>query len=282
LASLKTDVWNVVLALATFREGGLHPCGTGFLVGRSLALTASHVVEPPCDRRAHGQAELETSDFSVVALQRVHMRPDGLCWRVQSLHRFPVPSMDEDDDRAVDVTLLKLAPLPPLVPELEDFRRWFVEINVAPPSVGSNVTAYGFARSKIEVDQADPVTFVCSNAYRIVQGKVSQVFFPRRDRGMLAFPCFEIEGDFEPGMSGGPIFNDQNQVCGVVSSGGIPGVCYGAVLWPLLEVEIDGLRLLDLARQGRIRAANHHCVSVHPAQGYDFPGMSFDPNLVRL
>ena len=281
MASLKTDVWNVVLALAAYREGGLHACGTAFLVGPSLALTATHVVDQPFDRREHNPADSETPDFGVVALQRVHMRPYGLCWRVESEHRFPVPSTGEDDDRPVDVTLLKLAPLPPFVPELEECRRWFVEINVAPPPVGSSVTAFGFARSKIEVDLADPTSFVCSNAYRIVQSKVTQVFFPRRDRGMLAFPCFEMEGDFESGMSGGPIFNERNQVCGVISSGGIPGACHGAVLWPVLGVEIDGLRLLDLARQGRIRAANHHCVSVHPAHGYDFPGISFDPNLVR-
>jgi hypothetical protein len=58
------------------------------------------------------------------------------------------------------LTLIQLTPLPPLVPEYEDFRRWFVEINVAPPPVGSRVTAYGFAESKIEPD-SDPDSFVC-------------------------------------------------------------------------------------------------------------------------
>ena len=221
MASLKTDVWNVVLALAAHREGRLHPCGTAFLVGRSLALTATHVVDQPFDRRVYEPTNPEEPDFSMIALQRVNRHSQGLCWRVESEHRFPVPSWGEGDDRPLDVALLKLAPHPPSIPELEDFRRWFFEINVAPPAVGSRVTAFGYAKSKIEVDPSDPGAFVCGNAYRIVEGEVTQVFFPRRDRGMLPFPCFEVQGDFEAGMSGGPIFNERNQVCGVVSSGGI-------------------------------------------------------------
>jgi hypothetical protein len=249
-----------------------------------LALTAAHVVDQPFDRRIYSPPNPDRPDFGIIALQRVHMQTQGLCWRVESEHRFPAPSTGEDDYRAVepvDVALLKLAPQTPLIPELEDCRRWFLEINVAPPAVDSSVTAFGFVKSEMDVDPADPTSFVCSNVRRVVRGTVTQVFFPRLDRAMLAFPCFRIEGDFHSGMSGGPIFNDSNQVCGVVLSGGIPGVCHGAVLWPILGVEIDGLRLLDLARQGQIRAANHHCVNIHPATGQDFPGISFDPNLVR-
>src|SRR6266487_3361341 len=176
MASLKTDVWNVVLALAADHEGRLHPCGTAFLVGRSLALTATHVVDQPFDRQVYDPPDPDEPDFSIIALQRVHRRPDGLCWRVESEHRVPVPATGEDDGRPIDVALLKLAPHPPLVPELEDFRRWFFEINVAPPAVGTRVTAFGFAKSKIEIDPSDPTAFVCTNAYRTVQGEVTQVF----------------------------------------------------------------------------------------------------------
>jgi hypothetical protein len=215
----------------------------------------------------------------MVAIQRVNNHHQALCWRIVSAHSFPVPSTDEEDNRSVDVSLIQLSPLPPSIPAYEDFRRWFVEINVAPPSVGSRMTAYGFAKSQIKPDQ-DPNSFICSNAKVKVEGEVTQVFFPRRDHGFLPFPCFEISGDFVPGMSGGPIFNRNHQVCGVISSGGIPGISYGAVLWPVLGVEFRGARLLDLAHQGQIRAVNHKCVTIHPSKDHQFPGVSFDPNRV--
>jgi hypothetical protein len=130
------------------------------------------------------------------------------------------------------------------------------------------------------MDPSDPDTFDMGHRYCAVEGEVTQVFFPRRDRAVLAFPSFEFRGDVAGGMSGGPIFNDRKQVCGVISgSGSIPGVSYGAVLWPVLGVPIDGGRLLDFARQGRIRAINHHCVTIHAVSGFEFPGMSFDPNI---
>jgi hypothetical protein len=141
------------------------------------------------------------------------------------------------------------------------------------------VTAYGFAESRIE-QELEPNSFVCDKAHVKVEGEVTRVFFPHRDRGLLPFPCFEVCGDFVPGMSGGPIFNQRDQVCGVVSSGGISGISYGTVLWPVLGVEFDGLRLLDLARKGIIRVVNHHCVTIHESKDYRFPGMSFDPNRV--
>lgn len=279
MASRRTDVWNVILALAAYRDGSLYPCGSGFLIGSSLGLTALHVVDQPFDRRICESLDPNDPDFWVVALQRVNGHDKALCWRVTSAHRFPVPSTDEEDDRPIDVSLIQLTPLPPLVPEHEDFRRWFVEINVAPPSVGSRVTAYGFAESEIEPD-SDPDSFVCINSRIKVEGEVTQVFFPHRDRGFLPFPCFEISGDFLPGMSGGPIFNERHQVCGVVSSGGISGISYGTVLWPVLAVELNGSRLLDLARGGQIRAANHQCVTIQSSEDHQFPGISFDPSRI--
>jgi len=278
MALRKTNVWNVILSLAAYRKGRLYPCGTGFLIGRSLALTASHVVERPLDGRDYEpRHNRDILDYGMVAFQQVNGHHEALCWKIVSSHHFPVPTTDEKDNRSVDVSLIQLTPLLPLVSEYEDFRRWFLEINVAPPPLGSRVTAYGFAKSKIEPDQY-PNCFVCTNAHVKVEGEVTKVFFPRRDQGFLPFPCFEISGDFVPGMSGGPIFNGNHQVCGVVSSGGISGISYGAVLWPVLAVEFDGKHLIDLARQGQIRAANHQCVTIHPSEHHQFPGITFDPS----
>jgi len=55
---------------------------------------------------------------------------------------------------------------------------------------------------------------------------------------MLTFPCFEIRGRFDGGMSGGPVFNDAGHCCGVVCACADYGdgqyVSYATTLWPAL------------------------------------------------
>lgn len=50
-------------------------------------------------------------------------------------------------------------------------------------------------------------------------GVVKNVYDEYRDRVMLPCPCFEVGAEFSPGMSGGPVFNERSEICGVVSSG---------------------------------------------------------------
>jgi len=79
-------------------------------------------------------------------------------------------------------------------------------------------------------------------------------------------------------MSGGPVFNDRNQVCGVVSRGGGFGISWASTLWPALAIRMKGKTALQLVREGEIRAHNYHCVNVYDVPGEPFPGVSFDPN----
>ena len=67
-------------------------------------------------------------------------------------------------------------------------------------------------------------------------GPVECVFDFFRDKVMLPCPCFEISATFGPGMSGGPVFNEQGEICGIVSSG-IAGTSssYATTLWPSLS-----------------------------------------------
>jgi hypothetical protein len=275
MVAKRGSVGDVILALAAYRDGNLHPCGTAFFIGQHLALTASHVIEKPFDQRR----DFRDSQFGIVALERVGQAQDARCWHVESAHFFPVPSEDDTDPRALDICVLKLSPIISEVWTEPKPRNWHVALNVAPPAAGEDVTAYGFSESKANAT-SDPDLFLYGSEQLTVKGRVQQTFFPRRDRGFLPFPSFEISADFEAGMSGGPIFNGRNQVCGIVTSGGIAGVSYGSVLWPILGVEIrGGMRLFDMATQGSIRAVNHHCVEVNDT-GARFPGLSFDPNKV--
>jgi hypothetical protein len=276
MAQRRTDVWNQLLALHVYRGGHLFPCGTAFLVGKQLAITATHVLDQPFDRRDYDPNVSGETSFAVVAQQIIDRRHETLLWRVKEMGRYP--SLAESDDRPFDVGLLALEPLGDVQPEFEDRRRWFFELNVATPRVGARVKAYGFAESACELSSQEPLTLNSRHRFRQVSGEIVAVHFPKRDGAGMPFPCFEIAGDFEPGMSGGPVFNDRDQVCGVISRGGGFGVSWASILWPVLAIRMKEKTALQLARDGDIRARNYHCVNVYDVPGEAVPGVSFDPN----
>jgi hypothetical protein len=63
---------------------------------------------------------------------------------------------------------------------------------------------------------------------------------------MLQFPCFRTDARFDPGMSGGPVFNNSTgHLCGVICSS-MPGttndaghLSYASSLWPVTGTQID-------------------------------------------
>jgi hypothetical protein len=75
-------------------------------------------------------------------------------------------------------------------------------------------------------------------------GSIVEVYPLRRDSGMLNFPCFRTNARFEPGMSGGPIFNESGSVCGVICSSMPPNeddpqwLSYGSLIRPAMATQI--------------------------------------------
>lgn len=187
------------------------------------------------------------------------------------------PSLAGCDDRPFDVSILTLKLFGEPVAEIEDFRRWFFELNVATPQRGTHVVAYGFTKTRLEQNPSDSLAYTLTHSFRRVEGTITAVHFPMRDQAGMPFPCFEVDADFEPGMSGGPVFNDRGQVCGVISRGGGFSVSWASVLWPAFGISVDGKTGLQLAREGIIRARNHHCVQLRFSPEEKFPDVSFDP-----
>lgn len=174
MAHRRTDVWNQILALHAYRDGRLVPCGTAFLVGKQLTMTAAHVLDQPFDRRSYDPGISGEAGFGVVAQQIIDRREEPLLWRVKEMGRYP--SLSESNDRPFDVGLLALEPFGAVQSEIEDHRRWFFELNVATPRVGTRVEAYGFTESTCELAPEEPstsrngMTPVCpSRAFRLQQ-----------------------------------------------------------------------------------------------------------------
>ena len=145
-----------------------------------------------------------------------------------------------------------------------------LETNLLPPPVGSRVVGFGYREPEPcgleslirgEIWKCTPTT---------TGGEVVEVFDLKRDKVKLRWPCFQTNARFDGSMSGGPIFNEHAQFCGLICSTYPPNeeweehASFVSSLWPSMADSIDAERddlpkdalypVLDLAKHGFIHA----------------------------
>lgn len=228
--------------------------GTCVRIAPNLYLTARHVLTDFLDQFKHEGQDVE---FTVWIIH-VFDGPEYAIWEMESFWLSPHSDLaifqtHPYNDTAGDQTIVHS-----------------VGLELAPPPIGSRVSAFGHhkAEGRITVNE------VGSNHYEINTGKaasvgeVREIHNLRRDSFRLNFPCYRVNARFDGGMSGGPVFNDQGHLCGVVCSSLPPfgedeeHCSYVASLWPLMGLTVDfditGAKtissspLIELAREGLI------------------------------
>ena len=151
-------------------------------------------------------------------------------------------------------------------------------ISFAVPRIGSKITCVGytdvsFPEGGISVEdlKAGRVTWpeVYTHSFRAVEVRVTRIFTQRFANGFIRGPCITIDAEVHHGMSGGPAFNEQGHVCGVISAGAssffdapasivsllyptlLTAIEFGASMGP---VRINAKRpIVDLVAQGAIQ-----------------------------
>lgn len=261
MAAIRSSVWNHTLAISEHRDGVLRPLGSAFLIGYGWAITATHV--------------LWDVQGSVAACQIINNRDNPLHWSVRHLYTGPSAA----EMRPHDLALLKLEPFAFMDPDVERFRHYGFRVNFVGPEIGERITAYGYTKSESLNPTGDGLIFEVSHEKKNISGLVTDSFWNYRDIGMLSFPCFSVDCDFESGMSGGPILNDKNEVCGIVSSGGIGG--WGSMIWPALAIKFDDVHFIDYVRKRPFQFINQQCVTFEIDKFDNTSNIIFDPNLIR-
>ena len=137
--------------------------------------------------------------------------------------------------RFTDIAFLSLKPVNPLAEQYKS--ESMLQLNLLPPRVGERIVGFGYAGSAAERLDGGRIQLALHPITTL--GPVTEVYCEYRDKGMLKFPCFEINTHFAGGMSGGPLFNEAGEVCGLIcsSQNGV-AIAYGATLWPAMGTVI--------------------------------------------
>jgi Trypsin-like peptidase domain len=105
-----------------------------------------------------------------------------------------------------------------------------VAISTRTPSIGERITVAGFRAN----DQSSLRANVIGMQLMVSAGRVTQTFPLQRDSSGMPYPCFEIDCETMGGMSGGPAFDEEGRLVGVLSRGLGGGPSWVSMLWPSL------------------------------------------------
>lgn len=209
---LNTRFSEFVFLLIGIDDEMAKPLGSGFFIAPGVAMTARHVVKSFWDefeiykKFPKLKAEVE-ANFKVLALQFFGDKSEPAVWYIEKtwISEF------------TDTAFLYLKPH-------NDKAKAYVwrdqlELSMLEPTIGDQVFAFGYPDSEFELQTQPTPSASWKLKPTLSTGQVTAVHERYRDRGLLAWPAIETDSRFDHGMSGGPVFNDKEQVCGVVCDG---------------------------------------------------------------
>ncbi|ETD87037.1 hypothetical protein U716_01520 [Rhodobacter capsulatus B6] len=233
-----------VMPLLIGVRGRLFPVGTIFATGKKVQflITATHnidqiVKEDPRFANVIGQGRLEGShDLSDgYALYALHHRVDG-----EKVYLTLWPLEKIDGASPTDVVFAH--------PQFSTGIQTLVTpISFDIPAVREVVLSIGYSEFNypdqgIDLETVKSGGFDWLGAYShklfVTEGTVERIFTQKFASGYVAGPCFAFSPEIRHGMSGGPIYNANGNICGVNSAGasmyfGEP-MSLGSVFYPML------------------------------------------------
>jgi hypothetical protein len=216
------DTFDGLLLHTQFHDGeGHHIDGSAVMVAPGVALCATHVIGPYIEALVAGTATGLCMGITKSGVQ---------IWRVQKI--MPVSNSD--------LTILGLSYASPL-PHNKTFNQAFLTTRL--PQIGERLTLTGFRANSIE--GVRDRTFIARGSVLVCVGEVTAQHPHGRDRAMLPWPALQVDCPAWGGMSGGPVFDENGYVVGLVCSSfsdhtGAASPTYVSLLWPAMPHPYEG------------------------------------------
>lgn len=210
------DLQGVTLSINSLHAGKSHIWGSAVLVAPGIAVTAAHVFEEIRDAGHldgpdpvlffHGCRHGATMNWAARSITVVG-KTDLAIISLDLRSRLP-------KDRTINV----------------------VELTTRLPDIGEEVMAVGF-RANSDAFANGPGYLEASGRMLRSVGRVLSVLLDGRDSAMAPYPCVEIEIAAPGGMSGGPVFDREGRVFGIVSTSlGDEAYAVASMVWPAFAV----------------------------------------------
>ncbi len=200
--------WITGVIVADDDQGKVVPFGSGFLATPALAFTARHVLDEICRHftedesgRSNSICDLRGQMPFGVQLATADASGRLVKWDITDFHYTPT----------IDIVGLSIKPSTDSEGSWPNVLPCF---NLRPPAVGTNIVAYGYPKTTYR--QETDGSSILRLSPKTSHGIVRELHMPMRDSCMLPFPCFRTNARMDHGMSGGPVFNQSWEICGVV------------------------------------------------------------------
>lgn len=206
---------DMVAAAVRMNETGTTVLGSGVMVGPGLLLTATHVLD---EFLREGSGPVFMTFLPTGA--RAWLPKD-----VSALsrdHKYDVGRTVSSDISLISCTLNSAA--------RSEYPLGLAPMQVVLPLVGDRLWAIGFRDHGLNGTRSLLTPLVSSG---LVTGA-----FPYGRGERMPSACFEVAMDTVGGMSGGPVFNSDGRLVGIVSSSLEGGPSYVTLLWDAIRLRV--------------------------------------------
>ena len=260
----KSAICEHVVRLIVFDPSSnkCYTAGTGVIILNSVIMTAAHVIDDIFEKQnpfnLKIKVENDVCDVHGCEVWVIQILPNDQeylsIWTPHKIFR----------STHSDMCLIQIVPYNDIAAQYKEAKRWGAPVlNLNPPSVGEEIFSFGYhgTEMKFSINETDGTHIDIKDKPTLSSGKVTKIYPVRRDTAKLPFPCFETNSYAESGMSGGPAFNKNGELCGIISTS-LPNedktvyTSYILSLWPIMDkalsIEINGelgnYSLLDLIK----------------------------------
>lgn len=212
-----------MLLAISFAEPSFHTVeGSAILVAPGFALCAWHVLEDRIEALATGKHSITCFGISANGLQ---------IWKVRKITSVPNS----------DLAILGLE-LASNLPDDSTFYKTVATTRL--PKINERVTIFGFRSSSEKYERTAESGMNFDGNLLVCAGEVVDRFPTGRDRVMMPWPSLEVACPSWGGMSGGPVFNSEGEIIGLLSTSFSTtdgnGPSYISLLIPALTAGFEG------------------------------------------